>query len=132
MKVSEMVLNSMKAVEGYNLPFETKMAEIERLQACYQKALELENKQALEWYNETYSYDIEQLENTKVETKTVKKVTKYQTYLNATLARMEQGLSLSEALEQTNRVEMTGVYIKTRRGYISKMKKHILAMNTTN
>lgn len=55
MKLSTKVLNSMNAVANYDLTFEAKMAEVERLQVAYQKALELENKEALEWYNTTFN-----------------------------------------------------------------------------
>lgn len=54
MKLSTKILNSMNAVKGMGLDFDRAMAMVDDYQVQYHAALALEEKQALEWYNEAF------------------------------------------------------------------------------
>ena len=119
MKLSQMILNSMAAVADYEISFEAKMTEIERLQVQYQKALEsekqAENEKALVWYNATFP---------SVNDKPTKKLTKLQTLINAVQSNLDKGLSISEAVQAIRSSHLKKDYIKTERAYISKLNTH--------
>lgn len=121
MKLSDKVINSMKAVENYDLSFEVKMAEVKRLQVAYQKALELENKEALEWCNTTQN-DVVTVE---AHPEVTKKLTKLQTYINEVQKHLDNGMHVSEAIENVRVNCMLPMYIKTQRSYISQIKNHL-------
>lgn len=119
MKLSKMILNSIAAVADYNISFEAKMIEIERLQGQYQKALEsekqAENEKALEWYNATFP---------SANALPAKKLTKLQTLINAVQSQLDNGLSISEAVQSIRSSHLKKDYIKTERAYVSKLKAH--------
>ena len=121
MKLSEMILNSMKAAAEYNLPLDAKMEYLQELSNSYVKALEMEEmKAAAEYFGLTPV-----VENQVVETaKAAKKVTKLQAYINEVYENLAKGVHITMAIQAVRSKHMRLMYVKTESAYVSKIKKH--------
>ena len=115
MKLSEMILNSMKTAAEYEISFDAKMKYLQELSDSYVKAIEMEETQAAKEY-----YGL----NTAEETKAEKKVTKLQAYINEVQDNLNKGMHITMAIQAVRSKHMRLMYVKTENSYISKIKKH--------